>query len=277
VRADGKFLSVGGEKLFVKGVTYGTFLPDDAGNEFHDVRRVVRDFAAMASSGVNAVRTYTTPPQWFLDCAAEHGLRCLVGVPWEQHVTFLSDRGRARSIVDRVRQAVESCAGHPAVLAYAVGNEIPAPIVRWHGRAKIERFVERLYWAAKEADEAALVTYLNYPSTEYLELPFLDICAFNVYLETPEKLDAYLARLQNVARDRPLLLGEVGLDSRRNGIEAQAASLDWQIRSAFAAGCAGTFVFAWTDEWHRGGHEIDDWDFGLTDRDRRPKPALRAV
>jgi GT2 family glycosyltransferase len=37
------------------------------------------------------------------------------------------------------------------------------------------------------------------------------------------------------------------------------------------------FVFSWTDEWHRGGHDVDDWDFGLVDRERRPKPALAAV
>jgi GT2 family glycosyltransferase len=276
-RATGKFLSADGEKLLVKGVTYGTFRPDDAGNEFHDARSVARDFAVMASVGINAVRVYAPPPRWLLDCAAEHGLRVLVGLPWEQHVTFLDERARACSIVDRVRRAVERYAGHPAVLAYVVGNEIPAPIVRWHGRAKVERFIERLYWAAKDADDEALVTYVNYPSTEFLELPFLDLCAFNVYLETPEKLDAYLARLQNVAGDRPLVLAEVGLDSRRNGLEAQSASLDWQIRSAFTSGCAGTFVFAWTDEWHRGGHDIEDWDFGLTDRQRKPKPALRAV
>src|SRR5262249_5439924 len=43
------------------------------------------------------------------------------------------------------------------------------------------------------------------------------------------------------------------------------------------AGCAGAFVFAWTDEWHRGGHDVTDWDFGLVDRRRRPKPALAAA
>ena len=32
---------------------------------------------------------------------------------------------------------------------------------------------------------------------------------------------------------------------------------------------AGVFVFSWTDEWHRGGFDIEDWDFGLVDRDRR--------
>ena len=102
-------------------------------------------------------------------------------------------------------------------------------------------------------------------------LPFVDFVAFNVYLESREQLAAYLARLQNLAGERPLLLAEVGLDSRRNGEEAQAATLKWQIETIFEGGCAGAFVFAWTDEWHRGGYDIEDWDFGLTTRDRRAK------
>ena len=49
------------------------------------------------------------------------------------------------------------------------------------------------------------------------------------------------------------------------------------MRSSFAAGCAGAFVFSWTDEWHRGGYDIEDWDFGLTTRTRQPKPALAGL
>jgi GT2 family glycosyltransferase len=37
------------------------------------------------------------------------------------------------------------------------------------------------------------------------------------------------------------------------------------------------FVFSWTDEWHRAGAEVDDWEFGITRRDRTPKPALSAL
>jgi GT2 family glycosyltransferase len=37
------------------------------------------------------------------------------------------------------------------------------------------------------------------------------------------------------------------------------------------------FIFAWTDEWWRGGFEIEDWDFGLVDRQRKPKMALFTV
>src|SRR5467141_4084115 len=47
---------------------------------------------------------------------------------------FLASRAGAASIERRVRAGVDACAGHPAVLAYAVGNEIPASVVRWHGR-----------------------------------------------------------------------------------------------------------------------------------------------
>ncbi|HET6202115.1 MAG TPA: glycosyltransferase [Planctomycetota bacterium] len=276
-RARGKFLHAGGRKLFVRGVTYGTFAPSPDGAEFPAPELVERDFAQMASTGVNALRTYTVPPRWLLDAAWRHGLRVLVGLPMERYVGYLADGRGAPDLEGMVRDGVRSCAGHPAVLCYSIGNEIPASAVRWHGRRTIERFLERLYAAAKAEDPEAPVTYANYPSTEYLELGFLDVLCFNVFLESPPALKAYLARLQNLAGNRPLLLTEMGLDSRRNGEEAQAGSLGDQVRGAFAGGCAGAFVYAWTDEWHTASGEVHDWDFGLVRRDRSPKPALAAV
>src|SRR5437867_6823563 len=138
-------------------------------------------------------------------------------------------------------------------------------------------YIERLYRAAKAEDPTALVTYVNYPSSEYLQLPFLDLVCFNAYLESQERFAAYLARLQNIAADRPLIMSEIGLDSLRHGESAQAEVLERQVRTAFASGCAGAFVYAWTDEWYRTGEDVDDWAFGLTHRDRRPKKALAAV
>jgi GT2 family glycosyltransferase len=272
----GKFIFLEDEKLYIRGVTYGTFRPDEAGDEYHR-EAVRRDFGQMAASGLNAVRTYTVPPRWLLDMAQHYGLRVMVGLPWEQHVAFLDSHERVDSIEERVRAGVRACAGHPAILCYVVGNEIPASILRWYGHRRVENYLERLYRAAKAEDPGGLVTYVNYPSTEYLDLPFIDFVCFNVYLEQPEQFDAYLARLHTIANDRPLIMSEIGLDSLRNGEAIQAQVLDWQIRIAFASGCAGAFVFAWTDEWYRGGHALDDWAFGLTTRDRRPKPALAAV
>ena len=272
-RVHGKFFRAGDEKLYLRGVTYGPFAPgEDA--EPYDRVRTGEDFARMAQAGVNTVRLYTPPPLWLLDAAADHGLCVLAGLAWEQHVAFLDDRRRADAIVRLVRDEVSARAGHPSLLAWAVGNEIPAPVARWHGAGRIRDFLQRLHDAAKEADPGAAVTYVNYPTTEYLQLDFLDFVCFNVFLEQPGPFGAYLHRLQNLAGDRPLVLTEIGLDSTTHGEEEQARTIDWQVRGAFAAGCAGAFVFSWTDEWHRGGQEITDWTFGLTDRDRVAKPAL---
>ena len=273
----GKFLFVGEEKFWVRGVTYGTFRPDENGANYPSPDVVERDFTAIRNAGLNSIRVYTVPPRWLLDLAAARGLRLMIGLPWEQHVAFLDDKARVRDIINRVRNYVRQCAGHPAVLCYAIGNEIPASVVRWYGKRRIQNFLAKLCRVVRREDPGALLTYVNYPTTEYLELPFVDFVAFNVYLESREQLAAYLARLQNLAGDRPLLLAEVGLDSRRNGEKEQAAALEWQIETIFEGGCAGAFVFAWTDEWHRGGYDIEDWDFGLTTRDRRAKPALGSV
>ncbi len=276
-KVHGKFIFVGEQKFWIKGATYGTFRPDAGGVQFPERSIVVRDFAAMAAHGINTVRTYTPPPRWLLDEAQRHGLRVMAGLCWEQHVTFLDDRKRVDSIIQRVRNGAEQCAYHPALLCFSIGNEIPASVVRWHGRKAIEKFLLRLYRTVKEVDTWALVTYVNFPTTEYLQLSFLDLHCFNVYLEDPARLEAYLARLQNIAGDKPLLMAEMGLDSRRHGEEKQAESLSWQIYRVFTGGCAGMFVYAWTDEWYRGGYDIEDWDFGLTSRQREPKPALFAV
>ncbi|HYT82491.1 MAG TPA: glycosyltransferase [Gemmatimonadales bacterium] len=278
-RASGKFLFVGDEKLYARGVTYGAFAPDAQGREYHDLVTIERDFALMAANGINTVRIpHTTPPLALLDIAQRHELRVMVGLSAEQYVGYLIDRPPgAPDIEALIRDKVRTVAGHPALLCYALGNEIPAPVARWLGARKVERYLERLYRVVKEEDPDGLVTYVNYPTTEYLRLPFLDLVGFNVYLESQECLQAYLARLQTLAGDRPLVMTELGLDSRRNGEDIQARVLDWQVRTAFAAGCAGAFVYAWTDEWYRAGALVDDWDFGLTRRDREPKPALVAV
>ena len=273
----GKFLYCNDQKLWLRGVTYGTFRPDKRGREFHDHDRVERDFLLIADAGINAVRTYTVPPLWFLDLACSQGLYVMVGLPWEQHIAFLDDRQQNLAIRKRVSEGVLLCSKHPAVLCYAIGNEIPAPIVRWYGARRVERYLHTLWMEAKQKDPEGLFTYVNYPSTEYLELDFVDLACVNVYLENQQSLSAYIARLQNIAGNRPLVLAEIGLDSLRNGSENQSRFLDWQVRTAFAEGCAGAFVFSWTDEWYRGGHDILDWAFGLTDRERRPKPALGAV
>ena len=273
----GKFLYCAEHKFYAKGVTYGTFKPDDKGFNFPELHIIERDFLMMAMHGINCIRTYSVPPTYLLDVASNYNLKVMVGLPWEQHITFLDSSTRKQEIINNVQKSVAACNNHSAILCYTIGNEIPAPIVRWYGKRKIESFLKQLYKAVKEVDEFALVSYVNYPTTEYLDLSFLDFDCFNVYLETPDKLAKYISRLHNLSGNRPLMLAEIGLDSYRNGAQKQAEVLSWQIQTVFEKGCAGMFVFAWTDEWWRGGNDIEDWDFGLVDRKRNPKPALFAV
>ncbi len=273
----GKFFFDGRDKFYIKGVTYGTFRPQPDGYLFPDKEIIDRDFSLISQHGFNCVRVYTVPPVYLLDLALQYNLKVMVGLPWEQHITFLEEDATRRDIIRRIKEGVHACKKHRAILCYVVGNEIPATIVRWYGKARIETFLRQAYNTVKSIEPDTLVSYVNYPTTEYLDLSFFDFDCFNVYLETPEKLSAYIARLHNLTTDKPLVLAEIGLDSHRNGVDKQAEILTWQIQTIFAKGCAGMFVFSWTDEWWRGGSEIMDWDFGLVDRQRHPKPALYAA
>jgi len=269
IATDGKFLRLDGCRFLVKGVTYGTFAPDAEGYQFPSIERIAEDFRQMADLCINTVRTYTPPRRDLLDAAADHGLRVMVGLPWSQHVAFLDDRGLKRGIRRETRDKVAALGDHPAILAFALGNEIPPGVVRWHGRVRVERFLRDLYHDAKDASPESLFTYVNFPPTEFLDLPFFDICAFNVYLHREAQLRAYLARLQHIAGQKPLLLAEAGADSIREGEEGQAGITAMHIRAAFEEGACGAIAFAWTDEWWRGGHPVEDWNFGLVDRARR--------
>jgi O-antigen biosynthesis protein len=277
VAVDGKFLRLGDERFLVKGVTYGTFAPDADGYQFPPLTQIAEDFRLMAGLGINTVRTYTVPRRELLDEAARHGLRVMVGLPWSQHVAFLDDRRLQRDIRRELTARVRELGDHPGVLMFALGNEIPPGVVRWHGSVRVERFLRGLYEDAKQASPESLFTYVNFPPTEFLDLSFLDVCAFNVYLHRETELRAYLARLQHSAAQKPLLLAEAGADSIREGEEGQAEITSMHIRAAFEEGACGAVAFAWTDEWWRGGQTVDDWKFGLVDRDRQPKAAARAV
>lgn len=276
-RVDGKFLRTGTDLLLLRGVSYGTFAPRQDGEPFPERAQLGRDFALMAGAGVNTIRTYTVPPPDVLDAAADHGLRVLAGVAWPQHVAFLDDRHLRRDIIRSIGVQTRSVAAHPSLLLLAVGNEIPPAVVRWHGARAVERFIHDAIDEARNAAPHVPLTYVNYPPTEFLELPFLDVCAFNVYLHGEAEMRAYVGRLQHIAAGRPLILTECGADSQRLGEHEQAAIASMQARVAFSEGAAGVIVYAWTDDWWRNGVPVADWSFGLVDHQRQPKPAYSAV
>ncbi|MDZ4816141.1 MAG: glycosyltransferase [Verrucomicrobiota bacterium] len=277
VQARAKFFFQGGRKFFVKGVTYGPFKPFEPNVHLHSPEITRHDLQLIAELGANVVRLYHVPPRWFLDLCHEYKLQALITIPWEQHVSFLDTRSSRLAIQSRIREGVRANVGHPAVFGYMVGNEIPSNTIRWYGLPRVKWFIETLLEIAKETDPKALVTYANYPSTEYLIPNNCDFFCYNVYLEKQESFQKYLSRLHNIAEEKPLLLGEFGMDSRRNGEEKQADVINWHIRTVGQMGLAGTIVFAWTDDWFTGNFQITDWEFGLVTADRKPKAAYYTV
>jgi O-antigen biosynthesis protein len=277
---DGKFLRVDGERFYVRGVTYGTFAETELGL-FPRLERVEEDFAAMSAVGINTVRTYTVPELEILDLAEQMGLRVLMGVWWDDpRYLDPTDPGCWKKMETEarvaVRKAVDAYADHSAVLGFVLGNEISGPVVRWHGRRRIEGLLRGLYETGKDAAPAALFSYANYPTTQYLDTSYFDFECFNVFLESEPAYRRYLAQLQVSTGDRPLILTEMGLDAG-SGEDQQAYTLDWQLRGAMELGLAGTCVFSWTDEWWVGGHKVEGWYFGVSRENREPKPALKIL
>jgi O-antigen biosynthesis protein len=277
VLVDGKFFRLAGERFSLKGVTYGPFAPNGFREPFPSPGQAARDFVQIRALEANTLRVYEPPPRWLLDLAAEHQLRLFIDIPWSKHLCFLDSPSMKARAQEAVRDGVAACRQHPAVFAYSVVNEIPAEIVRWSGVPAVTAFIEELVAIAKETDPACLCTFASYPPTEYLLPQNLDFVCFNLFLHQRPALDRYLARLQMLADTRPLVIGECGIDALREGEARQAEILAWQVESTFRGGAAGLFLFSFTDDWHRGGRPIEDWAFGLTTRDRRPKPSFEGV
>ena len=276
--ARGKYLFDGERKFFARGVSYGPFPPNSRGERYPEPERVKSDFALMNQMGANVVRCYVPPPQWLLEEAIRHQLRLMVGIPWPFHMAFLDSREIADDIRKSIRSGVDEMKQYgDAIFAYSLGNEIRSDIARWYGPRAVSKFLGELCDIGKQADPEGLFTYSNYPTTEYLELNFLDFVCFNVYLHREEEFRRYMTHLMATTGERPLVLSETGMDTIREGQEHQSQLLAWQARAAFEIGLSGFIVFAFTDEWHTGGAEITDWAFGVVNKDRTPKRAFEAV
>jgi glycosyltransferase involved in cell wall biosynthesis len=286
VTVDGKQFAVNGTRFHFRGVTYGTFRPRDAdGARFPERPVMQNDLLGMKDAGFTVVRTYTAPPDDLLELASNHGLRVLGGMFYRDWRYLLGMSGRERRCCLRearaeVARAVRRLAGREVMLGLCVGNEVPADVVRWFGTGAVSRVLADLVAVVRDIDPELLLTYANYPTAEYLSVDSLDFVTFNVFLERRNDLRRYLTRLQHLAGDRrPLVLGELGFDSggTPEGEIRQAEVLRWQLETALERGLAGGCVFSWTDEWFVGDADVTDWHFGLTRRDRTPRPALSVV
>lgn len=283
VVAAGKWLRLDGRKHFLRAVSYGPFKPNSRGEPWPEESRLNQDFEMIRAFEFNAVRVYELPTDAVLAAAVRHSLKLIVGIPWAQHVDVLGwprwvddshrHSAQARVVEFKVREAAQRFGNHDAVVALIVGNEIEKTLVRWMEPRRVKRFIEALVRVAKEEAPHCLVSYATYPSTEYLMADNADFLAVNVYLEQREAFEKYVQRLQHLAGNKPLIITEFGLDVRQHGEARQAEVRAWFEEGCERLGVAGSVWFAFTDEWHRGGEAVTQWQFGLVDEQRRARPS----
>lgn len=278
VETAGKFLQLAdGRPFFLRGVSYGPFKPNTRGEPFPEDAQLAADLRHIVSLGCNTLRLYELPTATVLREAEALGLRLIVGIPWMEHVDFLADRAACREIRRRIADATQRLGAHACITAFLIGNEIEKTLVRWMGPERVRDFIETLITTARQHAPHTLVSYATYPSTEYLVPRNADFLAVNVYLESPDAFTRCLARLQNLAGNKPLLITEFGLDVAAHGADKQAEVMRWQHECLLREGCAGGVWFAYTDEWHRGGLEVTGWQFGVVDHARQERPACAVM
>jgi beta-galactosidase/beta-glucuronidase len=132
----GRFLFIGEEKFYAKGVNYGAFRPDAEKREYRNIDQIERDFAQMEACGINTLRIpHTMPPCSLLDAALRHGLRVMVGISAEQYVGYLVDTQKACPNLEAiVLERVRTIQGHPGLLCYCIGQVVQFPKRKEVGR-----------------------------------------------------------------------------------------------------------------------------------------------
>jgi len=269
LEVDGKFFRAGGERVFIKAVTYGPF-PDPQPEHQSEMVRI-------CEAGFNAVRVYGAPEEEMLDAASEVGVWVMVGPSWSWGEDFIGKPEVVELAMREFVSGLEQWGAHPAVAAVYVANEIPVDLVRWMGVVNVRRVIESLIERGRKTAPHLLFAYSNFPTTEFLEPDNADFTAMNVYLERREDFARYLPRLHHVAGDRPVLISEFGLDTRSSSEFSQRETLGWMLDECLRSAMAGTTVYAWSDRWLNGGRVMHEWAFGLTDGQGRAKPALQAL
>jgi O-antigen biosynthesis protein len=206
----------------------------------------------LSSWGCRLLRLFEMPDQAFLDACQENGLGVMLTLPWTDHLDFLTNPAQRSATLAEIREAASGFAAHPALCCLLVGNEIRAELVRWLGPTPVRRFLEEAIEIVREICPGRLVGYASFPSTEYLLPANADFMGVNLYLEKETNYQSYLARLQALAGDLPLVLTEFGTLYKPDAPDEQATIWRWALDGALKSGVAAMVGFSFTDEWWRG-------------------------
>jgi len=229
LEARGKFLFLGSEKLYLKGL------------RVTDQTEKSWDLLAL---GVNVVWLKAPTPDR-LDAFARQGVGVVAQFEVDASLAnaFSGNARATEEFRDHLLGQIEQIRNHSALFAYDLGGPVSEPVRRWLGDRKLEHELFLAFRSVKGLDHKHLVTYTNHPSLAHLDLAFLDFLTFQLDGRSHERLPTGLVRLQNITGARPLVVSYLpGPDSHRPDQTQDAHDLDQQLRMSFNAGCAGVVV-----------------------------------
>ena len=142
----------------------------------------------------------------------------MVGLAWEQHVAFLDERPRAARIVAPVEQdaaRLRRPPRSPLLRDRQRDSVLDRPLARRAARSSASSSGSHRRSRTSTPRRSSPTSTTRPPSTSSCR-------SSTSWLQRlprarPDRSESYLARLHNIAGDRPLLITELGLDSRATG------------------------------------------------------------
>ena len=263
---DGWFY-LNGEKIFIKGVGYGAWRPNQL-PWLHRINPEImeKDFELIRSAGFNAIRTWAPLTRSELDLARKYGLLVVMGIWFDP----TRDYGSPAAQNYALKMALNDIKGVTAfdnIMMFLISNEPPVERVLVSGKKTTELMFAGMVEKIHEIEKKRYISFSNWPQLAFLDQSFLDAVCFNVFSYNPVtvshslKYRAYIEWLKkNHSPDKPLIITEFGLSVSpiaHNRIESYGGLSDEQQAEGVLkmyddlvqAGAAGGCVFAWVDEW----------------------------
>ncbi len=272
----------------IKGVTFGCD---------NDVKNYDKYFKDLQFLGVNTIRIWGTNDNTLqlLDAAQSYGIKVMMGI-WMRHgrpgmedddsFNYLEDKQGMEDMYNSALQTVEKYYKHPAVLTWAVGNEVYLNIATEAEKEAYSKLLERVCSNIKKIDANHPVTSVE-AWTFGLDwwqkwVPSIDIYGINSYGAGAN----YIAgEIEKRGIDKPYIVTEFGvtgewdIKTKKNGLVIEPS--DTEKYDAIAKGypnwiqnkpnCLGVYVF----------HYFNGNDFGspwfMTHHEGKFRPQYWAI
>ncbi|WP_370391299.1 glycoside hydrolase family 2 TIM barrel-domain containing protein [uncultured Winogradskyella sp.] len=207
-------LNVDGEPFEIKGVTFG----------YTDHVAMYMDrFKELKSLGVNTIRTWATGPNTalLLEAAERNDIKVLMGI-WMRHgrpgmedddkFDYLNDKEGMEAMYNNAIDVVRRFKGHPAVLAWGIGNEVYLNTATDEEKVAYSKLLERICKDIKTMDKIHPILSVEAWTfgLDWWEkyVPSLDIYGLNIYGAGADFLQDELDK-RNI--NKPYVITEFGV------------------------------------------------------------------